>query len=221
MPPGADALVLLSVEELAVNELRETFHRWVRTVVFPVRDGELGAPLPHAPAVGQRRVNGAFGPGLRQVAADTLLDTTRALQTWIRTYAAQLTESLEDQLDIDNQTAQQRENERYRQRNGELSTLINQSTVDRLEREIAELQNRQRQGQLFDETERLADIHQSIDAKREEIERRQHHYEEIRAQLQRERTRILDQLLPKRHALAGSAHVFPVAIEVRLPESSR
>ncbi len=221
VPPGADALILLSVEELAVNELRETFHRWVRTVVFPVRDGELGGPLPHAPAVGQRRVNGAFGPGLRQVAADTLLDTTRALQTWIRTYATQLTESLKHQLDIDNQTAQQREDERYRQRNGELSTLINQSTVDRLEREIAELQSRKRQGQLFDETEQLADIHQSIEAKREEIERRQHHYEEIRAQLQRERTRILDQLLPKRHALAGSAHVFPVAIEVRLPEPSR
>ena len=30
VPDGADAVVLLSIEELAVNELRETFHRWVR-----------------------------------------------------------------------------------------------------------------------------------------------------------------------------------------------
>ena len=50
LPPGTDALVLLSVEELAVNDLRETFHHWVRTVVFPVATGRLGAHLPHRAA---------------------------------------------------------------------------------------------------------------------------------------------------------------------------
>ena len=40
---GADAVVLLSVEELAVNELRESFHHWVRTISFPVRKGTLGS----------------------------------------------------------------------------------------------------------------------------------------------------------------------------------
>jgi hypothetical protein len=34
VPQGADALLLLTVEEMAVNELRETFHHWVRTVVL-------------------------------------------------------------------------------------------------------------------------------------------------------------------------------------------
>ena len=50
VPDGADAVVLLSIEELAVNDLRETFHHWVRTVAFPVRGGKLGAVLPHVPA---------------------------------------------------------------------------------------------------------------------------------------------------------------------------
>ena len=220
VPTNADALILVSVEELAVNELRETFHRWVRTVTFPVSDGELGEPLPHAPAVGQRPANGATAPEHRVTAADALMDTARSLQGWIGTYAEQLTASLEDQLVVDHNTARQREDERYRQRQGELSALIEQSTLDRLEREIAELQHKQSQGQLFDEAEELARIDQSIDARREEIERRRYHYEEIREQLRRERTRIIDLLLPGRYALAGSAQVFPVAIEVRLPEPS-
>ena len=220
VPTNAEAVILLSIEELAVNELRETFHRWVRTVAFPVRDGELGEPLPHAPAVDQRQANGVTAPEHREVAADALLDTARSLQAWIRTYTEQLTASLKDQLVVDHNTARQREDERYRQRQGELSTLIERSTVGRLEREIVDLQEKQRQGQLFDEAEQLAAMDQSIEAKREEIERRQHHYEEIGEQLRRERTRILDHLLPGRHALAGTAQVFPVAIEVRLPAAS-
>ena len=219
VPPNADALILLSVEELAVNELRETFHRWVRTVTFPVRDGELGEALPHAPAVGQRRVHGEAEPRHRDFAADALMDSARSLRSWIHTYSEQLTDSLKNQLIVDHNAARQREEERYRQRQGELSALIEESTLDRLEREIERLlhEHERGQGRLFDEAEDLARINQSIDAKREEVQRRRHHYEEIREQLRRERTRILDHLLPGRHALAGSAQVFPVAIEVRLP----
>ena len=65
VPAGADAVILLSIEELGVNELRETFHRWVRTLALPVRDGLAGDPLPHVPALALRgarytddRVNG-------------------------------------------------------------------------------------------------------------------------------------------------------------------
>jgi hypothetical protein len=42
VPEGADGLLLLTIEELAVNELRETFHHWVRTVTLPLVGGELG-----------------------------------------------------------------------------------------------------------------------------------------------------------------------------------
>ena len=52
----------------------------------------------------------------------------------------------------------------------------------------------------------------------EELRRRRDHYEEIRGQLQRERTRVVEHLLPARFALAGSAQAFPVAVEIRLPE---
>ena len=111
----------------------------------------------------------------------------------------------------------QREDERYRQRQGEVSALIEQSTIDRLTREIEQLNLRAAQGELFDNAGRLAAIEQSIEEKKEEIDRRRRHYEEIREQLQHERTRILDHLLPKRFAMASDARVFPVALEIRLP----
>ena len=39
VPRGADAVLVLHVEELGVNELRETFHHWIRTVQFSVAGG--------------------------------------------------------------------------------------------------------------------------------------------------------------------------------------
>ena len=62
------------------------------------------------------------------------------------------------------------------------------------------------------------EIERSLEEKQEELRRRRRHYEEIREQLQRERSRILGHLLPARFALAGSAQAFPVAVEIRLPE---
>ena len=221
VPADAEAVVLLSVEELAVNELRETFHRWVRTLAFPVRNGGLGEPLPHVPARTRRGARGAAAPAHRERAREVLEDVRNGLREWLRGYGRGVTGRLRRQLAVDGEAARKREDERYRQRQGEVSTLIEQSTGTRLNREIEALGQRQRQGELFDATERLAEIEQSLEEKERELKRRLAHYEEIREQLQQERARILDRLLPARFALAGDAHVFPVAIEVRLPETGR
>ena len=221
VPEDADALVLLSLEELGVNELRETFHRWVRTLALPVRDGNLAAPLPHAPAKSLRNARPTSDPTHLQRAGEILEDASPALRNRLNACKDELTVRLRQQLQADGSAAREREDERYRQRQGELSALIEQSTLARLNREIEQLSLKKRQGGLFDEDERLAEIEQSIQEKEEELKRRRRHYEEIRAQLQRERTRILEHLLPARFALAGDAQVFPVAVEVRLPEGPR
>ena len=218
VPDDADAVVLLSIEELAVNELRETFHRWVRTLALPVRDAEIGIPLDHVPARIRRDAPEVDDPDERERACEIIDEVSAGLRTWLRAYKDELTKRLALQLGIDGKAARGREDERYRQRQGEVSALIEQSTLARLTREIEQLRERGRQGQLFDETERLADLERSIEEKQEELTRRRHHYEEIRDQLQRERTRILDYLLPARFAMAGNAQAFPVAVEVRLPD---
>lgn len=217
VPSGADALVLLSVEELAVNRLRETFHRWVRTLAMPVRDGELGEPLPHVPASRLRGGRDARSPTDTALANELLEDVESDLKAVLKGHREALTQTLRQQLQTDGQAARASEDERYRERQGEVSALIEQTTSARLEREIEQLKFQRAQGALFDGDEQLTGIDRSIEEKQREIERRRHHYEDIRNQLRRERERILDQLLPARYALAGEVQVFPVTVEVRLP----
>ena len=219
VPTGAEALILLSIEELGVNELRESFHHWVRIVGFPVRDGRIGSPLVDLSrdelVSGRATMNSADWDRAR----DLLGDADRDLRRWLRTHQDDLTKRLRAQLKTDEAEARKRENKRYSQREGEVSTLIEQSTVRRLEREIGELKVKREQGQLFDEAGALDKLDRSIEVKEQEIERRRGHYEEIRHQLRRERSRILNLLLPARFKLAGEARVFPVTAEVRLPDS--
>jgi superfamily II DNA or RNA helicase len=216
VPSGVDALLLLSIEELAINELREGFHHWVRTLAFPVRSGDLQAPLAHRPAR-DWRIHSGLNRDDHNHARELLLDVEPALRDFLATHAAALTANLSEQLTLDGKRAREQEEERYRSRQGEVSTLIEESTLAKLEREIEALRIERTQGQLFAEAERFEQIARSIEEKQEEIARRRRHYEEVRGQLERERERILKRVLPARHAMAGSAQVFPVSIEVRLP----
>ena len=217
IPSGADALVLLSVEELAVNDLRETFHHWVRTLVFPVRKGALGQLIGHRPAADLRQTTAARDASHCARAKDLLDEVMPDLKKFLGDHAKGLTAALHTQLESTGLQARKQEEERYRSRQGEVSSLIAENTLVKLEREIEKLKVERNQGLLFDEAAQLDAIDRSIEGKREEISRRTRHYEEVRDQLDRERERILKYLLPKRHAMAGTAQVFPVSIEIRLP----
>ena len=229
VPRGLDALVLLSLEELAVNELRETFHHWVRTLTLPVEGGVLGDPLPHAPARNLART--AHGtdagsvpkhatpptPAERDRAKRIFLDVEADLAAVATRHTRELTGALKAQLRLDGDKAVTLENQRYRSRQGEVSELIERTSVKRLEREIEKLRRSLQQRLLFDQRRDLDRISASIQEKQREIERRRRHYEDAREQLERERQRIVNLLLPKRHTLAGEAQAFPVSVEVRLP----
>jgi hypothetical protein len=221
LPAGIDALVLFSVEELAVNDLRETFHHWVRTLVFPVTRGMLGAPLPHASALSLRGAQLTLDTAHHEAARAIVDDIEPELKASITRHAAQLNRDLQAQLDATGRLARADEERRYRSRLAEVSSLISENTVARLEREIERLKVDRTQGMLFDEAQRLDEIDRSIDEKRAEIERRTRHYAEVREQLDRERERVLRQVLPRRHAMAAPALVFPLAIDIRLPEDER
>ena len=216
-PPEVEALVLLSIEEFAVNELRETFHRWVRTVLLPVRDGALGAPLPHTPARALDGGQRTDDPGDHERASDVLLSVRRDLQRWLQVHRDELTGELRRQLEAAGTAARKEEDERYRQRQGEISALIEQQTIKRLESELTRLADQRARGLLFHQEERHEEIERSKQQKEQELARRRHDYDEIRERLAEERARVLDRLLPKRFALADEAQVFPVTVEVRLP----
>jgi superfamily II DNA or RNA helicase len=215
---GADALLLLTLEELAVNELRETFHHWVRTLAIPIRKGELGAAQSHVPARALR-VDRTAAPTATQAAAARQLweEIDRDVRDLVRAEAASLSKRLAAALERDRKEADATERERFQQRQGEVSALIERSTVQRLEREIADRKAELQQGVLIDRDRRIRELEQSIGEREAEIRRRRQHYEELREQLQIERERVLNGIIPRRFALRAGAQVFPVAIEIRLP----
>lgn len=217
VPAGADALVLLSVEEIGVNDLRETFHHWVRTIALPVRGGELAEPVPHTAAITLRDSAMITNRARIDHAAELFDDVRPALRSLVSRHAEQLTATLMRELEAEGAREREAELERYRSRSAEILSLINENSLAKLEREIAKLKQLRDQGALFDEESRLEDLARSIEEKQAEIERRRRNYEEVRLQLERERERITKYLLPKRYALAGEAQVFPVCVEIRLP----
>lgn len=217
VPDGVDALVLLSVEELAVNDLRESYHHWVRTVAFPVTKGVLGDPLPHRPAAELREGLSACNGEFLERARDVLIEVAPELKIFLGRHAGVLTMDLGEQLTADGKHARKGEDSRYRSRQREIDNLLSENSMAKLEREVEKLKTERRQGLLFEEADHLDRLDRSIEEKQEEIARRKRHYEEVREQLEKERERILRYVLPKRYAMASDAQVFPVTIEVRLP----
>ena len=156
-----------------------------------------------------------------KTARDLLDEVEPDLQRHLASHAEQLTAELRTALAEAGDEARRRELERFKSRQGEISTLIAESTFDRLEREIEKLKRERQQGLLFEGQRRLDEIDRSIEQKQEELKRRSTRYEEVREQLERERARVLERLLPRRHAMTADAQVFPVTLEVRLHGGGR
>ena len=216
VPDGVEALILLSVEELAVNDLRESYHHWVRTIQLPIQSGELGEPLVHQPAL-QLRDGLPADESLQRTAKALVNDLEPDLRDFIRRQAERLTAELQEQLALDLEAALDEEEKRYRSRQGEISVLIESNTTQKLEKEVELMKAQRKQGVLAFGAHKLDEMDRSIQAKEEELARRTAQYEAVRRQLEKERIRILKYLLPKRYAMEGTAQIFPVSIEVRFP----
>lgn len=220
VPNGADALILLTLEEMAVNELRESFHHWVSTHVFTLHDGKLNGPLPHRPARDWSS-GGLTAQDATSAARDLWLEAEPQLLEFIGSYGRELTGRLMKALEVDGKQAGKEEVVRFASRQGELSKLIESTTVEALRTEIEEIERGMKQRMVFDEDQVRADLARKRAELEEEIKFRTTHYEELREQLNRERDRVVNLLIPKRHSMRGEASVFPVAIEIRLPGSNQ
>ncbi len=212
VPHGADALVLLTIEELAVNELREPCHHWVSTVAIPVQGGSLQAPLPHAP------------PGTYATDAPAA-DTSKAQEIWgdmageLKSFVQQLqknlTQRLHKRLQDAGKIVRKTEEKRFRQRHDELKKALEANQIQRLRKEADKIRLQDQQISLFaeeneDNRRKIADIEA-------ELALRKHHYDEVIKRLFEEEKRTLEQILPPRYTLRGEARVYPVAVELRLP----
>ena len=123
------------------------------------------------------------------------------VKAFLLRHAQELTDNLHRELGTRGKDALKQEDERYRSRQGEVSALIAETTIQKLERELEKMKNVRQQGLLFDEAARLDELDRSMEEKRAEIDRRKRHYEDVRQQLEKS---VSDpkHLLPRRHAMA-------------------
>jgi superfamily II DNA or RNA helicase len=219
VPKDAEALILLTVEELAINELREPFHHWTRTYQIPVRHGNLGDPLSYEEPASSGTSSG--------IHSSTLVDSVRQmwenaepdLRAFLQARARALTETLKTRLEDVGRDAIKTEQERFRLRLKEVERAMSENTISKLEKERDRLVADMRQLTLIDIDRRVQeDRLRDLEA---ELERRSSHFHELLARLKTEQDRLLSLVLPKRYQLRQSAQVFPVAVEIRLPESAR
>lgn len=215
VPAGADALLLLTTEELAVNDLREPFHHWIRTFQIPIAKGHLMDALPYAP------------PGLHQTPlrgiAQSRIPEARAtwdeieldVRDFLKSREAALFNQLQTALKIALKEALDEQRTSFRERIREVEKAKSETTIARLQRERDDLLAELRQRSLLSEIEREQELR--LRDLEEEIRRRTSHYDDLLVVLRREQERILEQLIPRRYQLR-LAQVFPVAVELRFPE---
>ncbi|MBN1204830.1 MAG: DISARM system SNF2-like helicase DrmD [Myxococcaceae bacterium] len=220
VPAGHDAIVALTLEELAVNSLREPFHHWVRTVLLPVKNGSLGPPLPY------------------QAPADTPTPSTglekddpkKAREVWgevevdVKDFVSERQELLHHRiaegLDASRASALQLAMTNMDLRIEEVRKSLHKKEIDKVKKERDQILRDRAQGKLFSQDVR--ELEQRLASVEEELERRESHARELLTLLERERKRVVEHLIPQRFSLTGGGvQVLPLSVEIRLPEVSR
>lgn len=213
LPAGADAVIILTVEEMAVNELRETYHHWLRSLAIPVLGDNLGEP--------ETCLASDFGGP--DISADAI---SQAREIWeefetdcrklLKTHQTSLNETLESHLTQQRAEMEKREKEAFQSRIGEVSALKGSQSVEKLRREVDEWKQQAMQSDMFDNVNEIAST--KIRDLEDEIKRRTRHFDDLLERLKMEQERVLKKVVPNRYRQRGSSQVFPVTVEIRLPE---
>jgi superfamily II DNA or RNA helicase len=217
VPEGAQALFLLDVEEIAVNELRESVHHWVRPVRLPWDGDKLLPELPHTV------VSAADQSDTSDVdtARDIWMLAEEDLRDWIEEHRKRVQSAIELALKQERETALKEEKERFRVRIREVERQMKENTLEKLQKELDKLLKQLSQLALWEEEERKMKQMRASDLV-QELEIRRGRYGELKERLEREEKRVTGALLPLRYKLRpGGVQAFPVTAEIRLPEVAR
>lgn len=213
VPEGADCAFIVTVEEMAVNELRETYHHWLRTLAIPVRRDELSEPITWPPGDFGRPDDSAEAVRQARDLWDELESDCRRV---LKAHRDTLDEHLGRHLTGQRLEMEKRESFAFKSRIGEVSRLKTSQSVNKLRREIEDWKVKATQLNLFEDVAELADA--KIRDLEDEIKRRTHHFDDLIERLKLEQERVLKRVVPNRYRQRGNCQVFPVTVEIRLPE---
>lgn len=211
LPENAEALLLLTIEEIAVNQLREPCRHAVRTIALALAsDGSVKA-LPHRPAAEWDQ--GVTVAGDVDAAREVWEDIDQEVKTLVKDAQQELTRALKARLEAAHQVVAEREQ-------GFFETVIEQVEKERnnvgakVRRDVKRLRDEAANTMFAEDRERLLKRVAEAEA---EIALRRSQYAARLDYLRADRKRLLERVLPKRYALHGEARVYPIAVEIRLP----
>ena len=213
-----DVVIYLNLEELAVNELREPVHHWIRTVRLPVKGGKLLEELEHEQPGSDVAIVDIPSKELTEKSRDLWLDVETDVMDYISSYKDKLSKNLISILTDTEQKETQNLKTLYDKRIKEVKTLIKDTSIEKLEKERDKLIEEMEQMLLYksEEIERKTKLLNIED----ELARRKDQYGGVLTILERERERVINNVIPRKFKLRGeNVQVFPIAVEFRFPES--
>jgi hypothetical protein len=217
VPAGAEALILLTVEELATNELREPFHHWVRTLRLPVSGASLGPPSPYVAPAQEEPTHTASDAHVRQ-ARDIWECVGLEARDAIKGYAADLSRTMKVALAAEGKRVAVLQTKTFDQRIREARSYGSEQSLEKLEKERTKLAKSVQQTAFAFEAHTQRDLEDRLFIVEDELARRRRNVDDHIRLLETERARIVERLIPRRFDLHGEVHVYPVTVESRLPQ---
>jgi hypothetical protein len=219
VPKSIDALVLVTVEELATNDLREPFHQWVRTLRFPIVKKHLGDPLAYV-APGDEGPFEATSTKLFEQARDLWELVGVDVRDRVKAYAKDLTGLTKTILASEGKAAASTQAKTYDKRIDEVKAYVSEQSIEKLQKERAKLTKQLQQTALAFDEHRQRDLESRLATADEELARRRRNADDHIQHLKTERARVVERLIPKRYTLHGTVQVYPVTVEIRFPSGA-
>jgi len=226
LPGGLDGVLLLHLLVTATNELRELVHEELRTIPFGVRGANLN---PLQPALWEQ-LSHQEPSRLETASLEAWLERLQphwpryreTLEEFIEQERGRWEEELHRALEQAYKEMRKHYEQAFRHRLAEIERDRRSDQLERYRERLQKELERARQLALLPEEEairweRIRELERKIEE--EELKKRQAHLAYLRNLLEGERERMLERVLPRRHALA-QVHVQPVAVEIWVPLSS-
>ena len=203
-----------------MNELREAFHHWVRVWECEIdAEGKLKSPTPfNGQPSGEKTLlrDASTDSQLIESARRIFIDIENDMAGAFASIRENLNASLKPLLAVATKEEVGKEKGRLDARIAEIDVAMKDANVKAISKELDAL-IAEGESWLFEEISR--DETERKQRLEEELELRKRRYRELRDFLKNEQKRLLEEVLPRRYSLAGNIQVFPVGVELILPES--
>jgi hypothetical protein len=226
LPKGVKAVFVLFVEELAINRIRETIHHWVRPMVFGLTNDEL-VPIDELAEFDLSQIKASTR---YEEAKDLWVESEAALKTELKKHQDHIEKTILSYLPAKKDSTLAEIKALFQSRFGEIGARTkaeNKQQVlsemkQQLSPDIAESLAYGGEQLSFGEAIQtsLFDVPAKEDEVQKELERQYlreiQDLSELLLLLQKERERLVNDIIPKRFELDGDVKTFPVGAMVVL-----